>query len=183
MPALFPRPFRHPALAAAALLLAPALRAQAPAPSAATGVAAGAFADAKVLTLDGTRRILAASEAEAKRNGWRMCVVIADPAGEPLAMMRMDSVPVGTCDVAAQKAQTAARFGRGTDFWGGSYSRGATVLLGVRGMLPVTGGVPVLVNGVVAAAVGVSGASAAQDAQVAQAGIAAVVPPAPATAP
>ena len=138
---------------------------------------------APTLSLDGARRALAASEAEAVRNAWGVCVVVVDAGGEPVAMARLDGVLPALCDVARAKARTAARYGRSSRAWSELLGRGnAGALMNLPDMFAVEGGVPVTVNAVVVGAVGVSGASAAQDGQVAQAGAAALASTAAPTA-
>ena len=157
------RPPRLAALLTAAILLAPA--------------AAGAQLRAvQAISAEGARRVLAAAEAEAAKNGWQVSIAVVDPAGELVAFVRMDGAPPSSVDVSRGKARTAARFRRPTKALEDAIAGGRAALLGFEGMTPVEGGVPVTVGGAVVGAVGVSGVTSAQDAQVAQAGAAAITP-------
>lgn len=131
-------------------------------------------ADSKVLSLDGARSIVVAAEAEAKRNGWNVTIVVADAAGEPIVLHRMDGAPLSSLDIATAKARTAARFRRPTKALDESVSSGRVALLSLDGFAFMEGGEPVTVDGRVVGSVGVSGATGAQDAQMARAGIAAL---------
>jgi uncharacterized protein GlcG (DUF336 family) len=144
----------------------------------AAAVAASADAqpvvDRKVLTLDGAKRILAAAEAEARRNNWTVAIAVVDEAGHLIAFQKLDDTQVGSIDIAIGKARTAARMKRPTKALEDAVAGGRTVMLAVDGLVPLEGGVPVVIDGRVIGAVGVSGVTSQQDAQVAAAGAAAV---------
>lgn len=134
------------------------------------------LADRKVLTLDAARRAVAAAEAEARRNQWRVSIAVTDAYGELVAFQRMDDAPLTSVGVSQGKARTAARFRRPTRALDSSLAAGRTALLAFEGVMPVEGGVPITVGGQVVGAVGVSGVTSQQDAQCAQAGARAVTP-------
>ena len=160
---MFTRTRVVPALLAVALAATPAaLRAQ--------------LADAKVLSLEAARNAVAAAEAEARRNNWRVSVAVVDAAGELVAFHRMDDAALTSVQVSQAKARTAARFRRPTRALDSSLTAGRTALLAFEGIMPVEGGVPITAGGRVVGGVGVSGATAQQDAQCAQAGAGAVKP-------
>lgn len=135
---------------------------------------AQAVADRKVLTLDGAKRILAAAEAEARKNNWTVAIAVVDEAGNLVAFEKLDETQVGSIDIAIAKARTAARMKRPTKALEDAVAGGRTVMLAVDGLMPLEGGVPVTVEGRIIGAVGVSGVTSQQDAQVATAGAAAV---------
>jgi glc operon protein GlcG len=145
---------------AVAFVLAPAAEAQ--------------LADRQALTLDGARRIMAAAEAEAAKNKWTVAIAIVDEAGDLVAFHKLDDTQAASIDIAIGKARTAARMKRPTKALEDAVAAGRTVLLGVEGLTPLEGGVPIAVGGRIIGAVGVSGVTSQQDAQVAQAGIAAL---------
>jgi uncharacterized protein GlcG (DUF336 family) len=156
-----------PRLALPALLLA------------ATAIATPAGAQTRsvpALTLAGAQRALAASEAEARRNNWNMCIVVVDAAGDAMSMSRMDGALPVLCEVAERKARTAARYARPSKVWGETISRGGNAILALPDMLAVEGGIPITVNGATVGAVGVSGSASANDATVAEAGARVVTP-------
>jgi glc operon protein GlcG len=128
-----------------------------------------------VLTQQEVTRILAAARAEAQANQWAVAIVVVDDGGHPLALERLDGcAPVGAY-IATEKARSAALGRRETRLYEEMINNGRTAFLSAP-MLQGTleGGVPVIHDGQVIGAVGVSGVQAAQDAQVAKAGVAAL---------
>jgi glc operon protein GlcG len=131
-------------------------------------------ADRKVITLDGAKAILAAAEAEAMKNKWTVAIAVVDEAGNLIGFHKIDDTQVGSVDIAIGKARTAARMKRPTKALEDAVAGGRTVMLALDGVTPLEGGVPVMLDGRVIGAVGVSGVTSQQDAQVAQAGAAAL---------
>ena len=129
----------------------------------------------KSLTLEGARNIMAAADAEAKKNNWSVAIAIVDPAGGLVLFQKADGARPSNVDFAVGKARTAARYQRPTKGLDSAVASGRLQLLAADA-LPIEGGVPIVVDGQVVGAVGVSGVTAAQDAQVAMAGIAALKP-------
>jgi uncharacterized protein GlcG (DUF336 family) len=123
------------------------------------------------LTLDGAKNIVAAAEAEAKKNGWSMSIAVVDAAGELVFFEKSDMSGPLNADFAMRKARTAARYRRPTNALDSAVTAGRVQYLATDA-LPIGGGVPIIVRGQVIGAVGASGGTAAQDAQVASAGIA-----------
>lgn len=136
--------------------------------------AAAQTADRKVITLDGAKAILAAAEAEAVKNKWTVAIAVVDESGTLIAFHKIDETQLGSVDIAIGKARTAARMKRPTKALEDAVAGGRTVMLAVDGITPLEGGVPVMLDGRVIGAVGVSGVTSQQDAQVAQAGAAAL---------
>ncbi len=129
-----------------------------------------------IVAVEGAQRALAAALAEAKKQGWNVSISVVDNAGDLVGFLRMDGAPPSSVDISQAKARTAARMRRPTRTLDSTLTAGRTPILGLPGIVPVEGGVPIIVNGEVIGAVGVSGATSAQDGQVAQAGVAAVQP-------
>jgi glc operon protein GlcG len=127
----------------------------------------------KSLTLDGAKNIVAAAEAEAKKNNWSMAFAVVDAAGNLVLFHKADGARLSNVDFAMAKARTSARFQRPTKGLDSSVTAGRIQLLAADA-LPIEGGEPIVIDGQVIGAVGVSGGTAAQDAQVARAGIAAL---------
>lgn len=134
------------------------------------------LADSKVVTLEAAKTMLAAAEAEARKNHWTMSIAVVDAAGELLAFHRMDDAPFGSIAVSQGKARTAARFRRPTKAFDSTVAAGRVGLMTLDGAVTVEGGVPIVVNGRTLGAVGASGGASAQDAQVARAGVEALKP-------
>ena len=129
-----------------------------------------------VLTLDDTRRIAQAAEAEAARHQWAVTIAIVDDGGHLLWLQRLDGAAPLSSHIAPAKAHTAALGQRESRVYEEMINQGRHSFLSapaVAGMLE--GGVPILVQGVCVGAVGVSGVKSSEDAQVARAGIAALV--------
>jgi len=125
------------------------------------------------LTLEDCRNITAACEAEAKRNNWNVTIVIVDDGGHVLLLTRMDGAAPVTAEIATEKGRSAAIARRSTKVSEDRIAAGRVALLKMP-VLPVQGGVPIIVQGECAGAVGVSGMQSHEDEQVCNAGIAAL---------
>ena len=134
------------------------------------------LADRKVLTLAAAKTMLVAAQAEAAKNGWSLSIAVVVSHGELLAFERMDGASLATIAIAQGKALTAARYKRESRLIDSSVTAGRVQMMAFPGVMPVEGGVPILVNNVVIGAIGASGAASGQDAQAAKAGIAALKP-------
>ncbi|MCE2968696.1 MAG: heme-binding protein [Burkholderiales bacterium] len=127
-----------------------------------------------VLGADDVKRIAAAAEAEAKKNHWPVTIAIADDGGHLLWLQRMDGAAASSAYIAPEKARTAALGRRESKVYEDMINQGRTSFLSVPLLGMLEGGVPIMVDGQVVGAVGVSGVKSAEDAQVARAGIAAL---------
>jgi glc operon protein GlcG len=127
--------------------------------------------DKKGLTLADAKAIAAAAEAEALKNQWRVTISVLDDGGNLLYLQRLDDAPVGSVTVSHEKARTAFLFKRTTKSIEEAVAGGRTVMLALPGATPIEGGLPLLHEGRVVGAIGVSGVQSSQDAQIAQAGV------------
>ncbi|MFN8977015.1 MAG: GlcG/HbpS family heme-binding protein [Gemmatimonadaceae bacterium] len=134
------------------------------------------LADTKALTAAAVKNVLAAAEAKARENQWNVSIAVTDPAGDLLGFLKLDGAATGTVQIAQGKARTAARFGRPTKVYADRILNDTLTFLSVEGVVQLQGGVPIIVNGRVIGAVGVSGVTSAQDEQVAMAGAAVIKP-------
>ena len=127
-----------------------------------------------VLTLEDTRRMAAACEAEATRNQWAVSFAIVDDGGHLLWLQRLDGAAPISAQIAPAKAQTAALGRRESKVYEDMINGGRHSFLSapLAGMLE--GGVPIVADGHCIGAVGVSGVKSSEDAQIARAGIAAL---------
>ena len=125
----------------------------------------------KVLTLEAAKAIAASAAEEAIKNKWNMAICVVDDGGHPIYLERMDGTQVASVVVAQEKASTAARFRRSTKVLEDAVLGGRTVLLKIPGATPIEGGLPIVVDGEVIGAIGVSGGTSVQDGQVAAAGV------------
>ena len=127
-----------------------------------------------VLTVAETTKILDAARAEAEKNNWAVTIAVADDGGHLLSLLRLDGcAPVGAY-IAPEKARTAALGRRESKVYEDMINGGRTAFLSAPLAGTLEGGVPVIVDGQVVGAVGVSGVKADQDAQIAKAGAAAL---------
>lgn len=130
-----------------------------------------------VLTLEAARRVAAAAEAEARRNKWAVSIAVLDDAGHLVVFHRMDGAKLVAIDIAIRKARTAVYFQGPTKALEEEVTTGGrTALLPIDGFMPLEGGVPLVVEGRMVGAVGVSGVAGQQDAQCAHAGAKAIAP-------
>ena len=130
----------------------------------------------KTLTLKVARRVAAAAETEAKRNNWAVSVAVVDDAGHLMLFHRLDGAKLVATDIAIRKARTAVYFQGPTKSLEDEVAGGRTALLPIDGVMPLEGGIPLIVEGVLVGAIGVSGVTGSQDAQCAQAGANALTP-------
>jgi glc operon protein GlcG len=127
-----------------------------------------------MLTLDDTRRMAAAAEAEAKANQWAVSIAIVDDGGHLLWLQRLDGAPPISAQIAPGKAQTAAVGRRESKVYEDMINGGRVSFLSVPLTATLEGGVPIVVEGEVVGAIGVSGVKSTEDAQIARAGISAL---------
>lgn len=123
-----------------------------------------------VLSQTEVSQILAAARTEAQNNQWAVTIVIVDDGGHPLALERLDGcAPIGAY-IATEKARTSALGRRESKGYEEMVNSGRHAFLSAPLLTSLEGGVPIIVDGQVIGAVGVSGVKAEQDAQVAKAG-------------
>lgn len=127
----------------------------------------------RTISLAEAKTIAAAAEAEAKKNGWSMVITIVEPNGAPVFSEKMDGTQYGSIEVARKKAETAATFRRPTSVFQEAV-KGGTLNSIFTGAMAVDGGEPIVSDGKIIGAIGVSGALGAQDDQCAKAGAAAI---------
>lgn len=126
------------------------------------------------IQIDAAKRAAAAAVAEAKKNNWTMAVAIVDPAGDLVYFEKVDGTQPASVNVAVDKARSAARFKRPTKAFQDVLAAGGEGLrlLALQGAVPVEGGVPLVSDGKIVGAIGLSGGTSAQDGQCAAAGAA-----------
>ena len=125
------------------------------------------------VTLDQAKKTVAAALAEARANNWLMAAAVVDTGGLLVYFEKIDGTQNGSVAVAQAKARSAALFQRPTKAFQDSLASGGEGLrvLALEGAVPIDGGLPLLVGGQIAGAIGLSGATSAQDGQCAQAGV------------
>jgi glc operon protein GlcG len=127
--------------------------------------------------LDAAKKVMAAAETEAMKNNWPMAVVIIDSSDHLVMLHKLDNTQYGSILVAEDKAHTALDFRRPSKVFEDLVAKGGIGMrtLGLRGATPLEGGIPILANGKIIGAIGVSGGASTQDGQVAKAGAAAPI--------
>ena len=124
------------------------------------------------ISLENAKKAAAPALAEALKNHWNMAVAIVDPSGNLVYYEKMDDTQLGSAHVAMDKARSAALFKRPTKVFQDALAAGGEGLrvLKIEGAIPVEGGIPLVMEGKIVGAIGVSGAASAQDGQCAKAG-------------
>lgn len=128
------------------------------------------------ITLEQARKVMAAAEAEARKSNLNLSIAIVDTGGHMVLMQRMDGAFFASARVARDKAWSAAAYRRpGKALQDRLATGGAEIrILRLQGASPIEGGDPILADGKVVGAIGVSGGSGEQDGVVARAGVAAL---------
>jgi uncharacterized protein GlcG (DUF336 family) len=124
------------------------------------------------ITLDNAKKAAALALAEARKNNWTMAVAIVDSGGDLVYFEKMDATQTGSVTVAIAKARSAALFKRPTKAFQDTLAAGGDGLrvLGLENAVPVDGGIPLVMDGNIVGAIGLSGGTSQQDGQCAQAG-------------
>ena len=124
------------------------------------------------ISLEQARKVIAAAEAEAQKNNFFVVITVVDTGGYVVATARLDNTQLGSIPVAEGKARTAVLYRRSSKVFEDAIAGGGIGLrvLGLQGAVPYEGGVPIMVDGKIIGAIGVSGMLPTQDGQVANAG-------------
>lgn len=125
------------------------------------------------ISLEQAKKVIAAAEVEAKKNNWPVAIAVVDGSGFLVAFQRLDNTQLGSVEVALEKAKTSALFRRPTKVFEEMLVTGGAGLkvLKLPGALPIEGGLPIVKDGKIIGAIGVSGVKSTEDAQVATAGL------------
>lgn len=124
------------------------------------------------ISLENAKKAAAAAIAESRKNNWTMALAVVDPSGTLVYYEKLDNTQIGSAQVAISKARSVALFKRPTKSFEDQLAKGGDGLrtLGLEGAVPVEGGVPIVIEGKIVGAIGMSGGTSAQDAQCAQVG-------------
>jgi glc operon protein GlcG len=128
------------------------------------------------ITLEQAKKVAAPAMAEAAKNNWNMAVAIVDPSGNLVYYEKMDATQLGSANLSVEKARSASLFKRPTQTFQDALAGGGDGLrvLKVPGGIPIEGGLPIMIEGKIAGAIGVSGGQSSQDGQCAKAGVDAI---------
>jgi glc operon protein GlcG len=127
--------------------------------------------DKKSLNMEGARRVIASAVAEANSTKTTGVIAVVDDGGNLMALERIDGTFAAGANISIGKARTALLFQKPTKFFEDVVNKGRTAMVAIDGFTPLQGGVPIMIDGQLVGAVGVSGAaSAQQDEELAMAG-------------
>lgn len=130
--------------------------------------------DTKILALNDARKIIDMAKREAEKNGWAMCIAVCDAGGHNIILERMDGAPLLTAQIAPAKANASVTGGRPSQAFEEMINRGRIAILAMP-ILPMSGGVPIVVDERIVGAVGVSGGKPTEDVHIAKVGISALM--------
>jgi glc operon protein GlcG len=124
------------------------------------------------ISLENAKKATEPALAEARKNSWTIAVAIVDPAGNLVYYEKMDNTQLGSAQISIAKARSAALFKRPTKVLQDALAAGGAGLriLRLEGVVPVEGGIPIVLEGKIVGAIGVSGDTSEHDAQCAKAG-------------
>ena len=124
------------------------------------------------VSLENAKKVAAPALAEAEKNHWNMAVAIVDTSGNLVYYEKMDNTQLGSANVAIDKARCAALFKRPTKAFEDLIAQGGDGMryLKMEGAIPIEGGIPIVMEGKIVGAIGMSGGTSGQDAQCAQMG-------------
>jgi uncharacterized protein GlcG (DUF336 family) len=126
------------------------------------------------VTTELAKKVAAAALAEGKKNGWNVAAAVVDTGGVLVYFERLEATQNGSSDTSIEKARTSAAFRRPTKAFEDVVLGGKTNYLKLPGTVPIEGGLPIVVDGKIVGAIGISGASSAQDGICAKAGVDAI---------
>ncbi|QCI69122.1 heme-binding protein [Phreatobacter stygius] len=124
------------------------------------------------ITLDQAKRVVAAAEAEARKNNWTVSIAVVDSGCNLVLLHRIDNSNLGGIAVSQDKANSACLYRASTRGAEQALAQGGLNirLLALRGMVPLEAGIPIVVNGQQIGSIGVSGVQSNEDGLIAQAG-------------
>jgi glc operon protein GlcG len=128
----------------------------------------------RVLTLEAAKTVAAAAETEAVKRGATVVIAVVDDGGHVVVLERLNDTQVASVDVGIGKARTAAIFRRPSKVFEDQIREGRVAALALPGATPLQGGIPLVIDGQVVGAIGVSGNTPQEDEDIAKAGAAAL---------
>ncbi|HZV62767.1 MAG TPA: heme-binding protein [Methylophilaceae bacterium] len=139
-------------------------------------VACSKFAQAEAdgygpsVSLETAKQVATSAAEMARKQNFRVAIAIVDTAGNLVYFEKLDDTQTASVEVAIAKARSAGTYRRETKVFETALSNGRTAILGLPGAVPIEGGIPLVREGKVIGAIGVSGVTSEQDGQVARAG-------------
>jgi glc operon protein GlcG len=125
------------------------------------------------IPLDTARKVMNAAEQEAAKNNWPVVIAILDSGGNVVMLIRRDDTQLASLELATGKAKTSLIFKRPTKVLDDAISSGGAGVrfLALKDITPLEGGFPLVMDGKIVGAIGVSGVMSAQNAQIGRAGV------------
>jgi glc operon protein GlcG len=127
-----------------------------------------------ILALEDAKRVAAAARAEAEKNAWAVVIAVVDDGGHLMYLERLDGTQKGSSRIAEEKGRAAILLKRPTKAVEDTVTEGRVVMMGLPGVVPLEGGVPLIKDGQHVGAIGISGVQSFQDGIIARAGAAAL---------
>lgn len=165
------RAFQWASLTIAALLFVGPAAAQAPAPAPVPETMPFDIPYGTPISLERAKQVLDAAAAEAKKRNWKMAIAIVEPSGDLVYFQKMDGTQLASIKISQGKARAAATFRRSTKVFFDAMESGHPYVATLEGVVGSEGGMPIVENGRLIGAIGVSGGAGAQDGVVAKAGV------------
>jgi uncharacterized protein GlcG (DUF336 family) len=126
------------------------------------------------ISADRAHKVIEAADAEAKKRGWPMNISVVDSGGNLVAFLRQDGAQLASIAISQHKAKTAITFRRETKALEAGIQSGFNYLITLDGVIGSRGGIPLVEDGKMIGAIGVSGGAGSQDEVVAKAGAAVI---------
>ncbi len=117
--------------------------------------------------------LIVAANAESKQRGWKMNLAVVDAGGNLVAFLRETGSQVASIAISQHKARAAVQFRRETKLFEAGIQNGLNYMITLDGVIGSRGGIPIVDNGQIVGAIGVSGGTGSQDEVIAKAGAAA----------
>ena len=117
--------------------------------------------------------VVVAASNESKKRGWKMNIAVVDSGGNLVAFVRENDAQIASIAISQHKARAAASFRRETKIFENGIQNGLNYIITLDGAIGSRGGIPIVDNGKIVGAIGVSGGAGSQDEVVAKAGVAA----------
>ena len=123
------------------------------------------------MTVDQAKKLAAAALIEARKNNWNVAIAIVNNHGHLVYYEKMDDTQTASSTIAIEKARTAAMYRRPTRALEEVINKGRAAALNLSGVMPITGGLPIVSGGKILGGIGVSGVTSDQDEQIAHAAV------------
>jgi uncharacterized protein GlcG (DUF336 family) len=126
------------------------------------------------ISAENAHKVIQAADTEAKKRDWKMNIAVVDAGGNLVAFERMDGAQIASIAIAEHKARAAAQFRRETKAFESAIQSGNNYVLSLDGVVASRGGIPLVADGKLVGAIGVSGGTGSQDEVIAKAGVTAL---------